>query len=429
MSSQRATPRNGWIASVVRGTAIFLAAVAAIAAFSRDALAQGRTVAFLVGVSEYDSKDVLPPVKSIPGAVNELAGLMRASGIAADDIVTVTGARHQTTRGVILSQLGSLVDGTHPTVKRLSYRDTLIIAWSGHGVEMMNEPEFTFCPSDADLTRVESRITVPQLLQKIERLDADGNPKILPGSVLLIADACRNDPRNEGLGFGDAFRTFQDRVFPKRRGVVMMFACDRGQRSLIDPVTERSFFFESLIDAWRGGAGIDGRNTVKLSALTSYLSERTQEMAARRKDGAQQSPKLKFPKGDEVALNEWHIPIARTKYVKDEIPFRFRNQRDWQGYTFENIDFSRQSLSGYNLSRCRFVNCRFANAGFVDGTGVSRAVFVDCNLFNTDFSQATGTSRLRFEGRSTVDEGFGNPDRWKDGKPEKVPSSDDNPKS
>ena len=65
--------------------------------------------------------------------------------------------------------------------------DSVIVAFSGHGVDFVKEKHSYFCPLDADLNNKGTLLGLDDLYDKLKTCKA--------ARKLLLVDACRDDPR------------------------------------------------------------------------------------------------------------------------------------------------------------------------------------------------------------------------------------------
>src|SRR5262245_39570548 len=140
--------------------ALLLALLLADATFARSPV--GKKYALLVGVTEYRHASLQPPLRYTENDVEGLAALLRkpSAGFTSVRLLTTTrgkgNAKDAPTAANIKASLDALVAGK-------SRDDTVLIALSGHGVQLqVEDPDgrgetktFTyFCPADADLVGV-----------------------------------------------------------------------------------------------------------------------------------------------------------------------------------------------------------------------------------------------------------------------------------
>jgi len=275
------------------------------------AIAQvGDHYALLVGVQDYDGK-TLSKLRYARGDMLKFAALLKRNGVREtnivvmhDDVRNLQSFRHLADAVKIRRQLDLLLAGLGPA-------DSVIVAFSGHGVQRKGESENYFCPLDADLQDLlkapPERKSLVSLSEVYARLG-----KCKAGRKLLLADACRNQPLPGDLlpkAAGDRkvidldrVASFSRQTAPAGKGIVGLFSCAPGQQSFEDGGLQQGVFFHHVLKAWQNGtAGADGR----LDLLELALSVRSQTSAYARRLNRIQTPQLR---GD--ITGQWLLPLA-----------------------------------------------------------------------------------------------------------------------
>ena len=147
------------------------------------AAARAETYAFLVGVSDYESKDELRSLNFASTDMISFAGVLRNSGIPDRNIVNMND-RQSNPRFKPLGR--QILKEFHLLLATLEPEDSLIVALAGHGVQLGAEADNYFLPADAELKDPSTLINVKTLYEEMNRSPA--------GRKLLLVDACRNDP-------------------------------------------------------------------------------------------------------------------------------------------------------------------------------------------------------------------------------------------
>ncbi|HEY0077428.1 MAG TPA: caspase family protein [Pyrinomonadaceae bacterium] len=231
---------------------------------------KSKRFALVIGVDKYTADDQINP---LVGAGNDARMLAKAltdyAGFPAENVIVLTsdaGAGKQPLRSSIYRALAGL--------KNLGIgRDgMLLVAFSGHGIEQ-NGKAFLL-PADALSNRdlVEDfAIPVTALKEKIRETNA--------GQVILILDACRNDPA-AGRGDKDEPLTtsFTNELTFRNREVqafVTLYAASVGQRAWEDKTKKQGFFTMALVEGLRGadGAANAQNGEVTLGSLLRYVEE------------------------------------------------------------------------------------------------------------------------------------------------------------
>lgn len=266
------------------------------------ALAQsmGKSVALLIGVEEYENPDISRlryAVKDVT-AVGQL--LEKSLGYQTVRVLTsgTADARLKPTNVNVFKALDSLA-------AEIGQDDTFLLYFSGHGFSKDGQGFLGSINVDASSieTLQVSSVPVATLQNKLKRIKAR--------QVILIMDACRNDPE-AGKGDGDNKLTGD---FAKSLGVVakaasetgggsaVLFACSEGERAFEEPGFEHSVFTHFLLQGLNGKAA-----SLSLDDVTAYTAGEVAKWAQER--GKKQSPDaIKFGTG-KLAFKTISAPRA-----------------------------------------------------------------------------------------------------------------------
>src|SRR5262249_44763357 len=121
-----------------------LALLALTVALPASAAAQGKRYAVLVGVKEYDHSS-LSNLEYTENDVVALARLLRPAGYQVALLCDAEGRkapRNKPTLRNIKAQLTA-------TLGRCTKRDTVVVAFAGHGLQLGGRKDAFFCPCDA----------------------------------------------------------------------------------------------------------------------------------------------------------------------------------------------------------------------------------------------------------------------------------------
>jgi len=251
-----------------------LAAVLVVAACGTCSMAQARTIAVLVGIDRYDSRQIT----DLQAAVRDAKGLAETvtdQGIAEpEDVKLLTsdeGLRSPSrpTKSNIISHL--------KWAQRVAQADdTFIFFFSGHGISRWGKSHIL--PVDAN--------TVDPDLAALTSLALDDIQNLLSGvrcrHQIVIMDCCRNDPESaKGAEDNQATASFirdvkvVGQVGHQRAGAQtswVLFSCEEGQRAYERPDGTHGVFTYFLIQGLRGQAARAGEITV--ADLCKYVEER-----------------------------------------------------------------------------------------------------------------------------------------------------------
>ncbi len=230
---------------------------------------KAKRFALIIGVDQYND----PQVAGLAAASNDARlladALVRYAGFPADQVVLLTSNRStdwQPTRGNILRKLSNLAAAVPKD-------GLLLFSFAGHGIER-NEQAFLL-PTDAqvsdDVNLLEqTAINVVQIREWVRKTGV--------GQVLLLLDACRNDP-SAGRAAADNplsktyMRGFNFDVRNREvQAFATIYATEVGRRAyeLRDP--RNGYFTLALVEGLKGGA-VNERGEVTLAALIKYLQD------------------------------------------------------------------------------------------------------------------------------------------------------------
>ncbi|MDQ3804982.1 MAG: caspase family protein [Acidobacteriota bacterium] len=239
------------------------------AASLKNLPAKAKRFALVVGVDKYADTQI----STLGGASNDAralaAALVEHAGFPADQVVLLSSdqpeERHPT-RGNVLRRLSNLA-----TV--VPKDGLLLFAFAGHGMERGGQA--FLLPSDAqvsdDVTLLEQ--TAVNVLQIREWVRKTGVKQ-----VLMILDACRNDPAGRAnadnpltatytRGFNFDLRNREVEAF------ATLYATAIGHRAYEFKEKRQGYFTWALVEGLKGAAANE-RGEVTLDGLVNYLQER-----------------------------------------------------------------------------------------------------------------------------------------------------------
>jgi formylglycine-generating enzyme required for sulfatase activity len=260
---------------------------------------KGKKYALLVGVRNYDHRD-LAELKYTENDVEELARALQGF----TGVVVLTS-----TRGQRKASAAPTAKNIRAELKRLLARvtrhDTIVVALAGHGLQIKVKrkgrevEEGFFCPSDArprsDATLERQSETMLGFTELFRELEESG-----VGVKLLLVDACRNDPR--------AGRSVTADAMPRApRGMAALFSCKPGERAFeTDKLGKgHGVFFHHVIQGLRGAAK-NRRGEVTWDSLAIYVKEQvSDDVPVLIGKGAKQTP-------EEIKKLEGKPPVLLT---------------------------------------------------------------------------------------------------------------------
>jgi hypothetical protein len=230
--------------------------------------AKGKRWALVIGVDQYADTQIT----TLGGASNDaksIAGaLVRYAGFPAEQVTLLASdqpAERLPTRGNILRRLSNLA-------AVLPKDGLLVVSFAGHGIERGGQA--FLLPSDAQVANdvellEQTAINVTQMKERIRKTGV--------AQVVMILDACRNDPVGRGTadnpltaaytrGFDFDVRNREVTAF------ATLYATAVGQRAYEYKEKHQGYFTWELVEGLKGAAA-DSKGEVTLSSLVRYLQE------------------------------------------------------------------------------------------------------------------------------------------------------------
>jgi len=223
----------------------------------------------VIGVDQYADTQIT----TLGGAGNDAKALARAlvqyAGFPAEQVTLLASdqpAERQPTRGNILRRLSNMAAVIPPD-------GLLLLSFAGHGIERGGQafllPSDSQVSNDVDLLE-QTAINVSQIKDRIKKIGVT--------QVLLILDACRNDPVGRAnadnpltaaytRGFNFDVRNREVQAF------ATLYATEVGHRAYEYKEKKQGYFTWILVEALRGGAANE-KGEVTLGGLVKYLQER-----------------------------------------------------------------------------------------------------------------------------------------------------------
>jgi hypothetical protein len=231
--------------------------------------AAAKRYALIIGVDQYADTQIT----TLGGASNDAKTLANAliqyAGFPGEQVTLLASdqpAERQPTRGNILRRLSNMAAVIPPD-------GLLLISFAGHGIERGGQafllPADSQVSNDVDLLE-QTAINVSQIKDRIRKIGVK--------QVLMILDACRNDPVGRAnadnplttaytRGFNFDLRNREVQAF------ATLYATEVGHRAYEYKEKKQGYFTWVLVEALRGGAANE-KGEVTLSTLVKYLQER-----------------------------------------------------------------------------------------------------------------------------------------------------------
>ena len=238
----------------------------------------------LVGVKNY-GKDQLRSLMYTENDVNDLAAVLKDGGYKRVMLLTQAEAAARgdndlmpTARNV-RRQLTAILDDRKPG-------DSVLVAFSGHGVQFRDQKDSYFCPMDAELDDLKTLISLGEVYQGLESCSA--------GVKVLLVDACRNDPQAEASKAVEKVK-LESVTRPQAErppgGVAALFSCSEGQKSFESEKLGHGVFFHFVIEGLKGKAA-NKKDEVNLAGLAQYVQDEVPDAVKDVSTTARQRPQL-----------------------------------------------------------------------------------------------------------------------------------------
>jgi len=223
----------------------------------------------VIGVDQYADTQIT----TLGGASNDAKALAKAlsqyAGFPSEQVTLLASdqpTERQPTRGNILRRLSNMA-------AVIPQDGLLLLSFAGHGIERGGQafllPSDSQVSNDVDLLE-QTAVNVSQIKDRIKKIGVM--------QVLLILDACRNDPVGRAnadnpltaaytRGFNFDVRNREVQAF------ATLYATEVGHRAYEYKEKKQGYFTWILVEALRGGAANE-KGEVTLGGLVKYLQER-----------------------------------------------------------------------------------------------------------------------------------------------------------
>jgi hypothetical protein len=278
--------------------------------------AAAKRYALIIGVDQYADTQIT----TLGGASNDAKTLANAliqyAGFPNEQVTLLASdqpAERQPTRGNILRRLSNMAAVIPPD-------GLLLISFAGHGIERGGQafllPSDSQVSNDVDLLE-QTAINVTQIKDRVRKIGVK--------QVLMILDACRNDPVGRAnadnpltsaytRGFNFDLRNREVQAF------ATLYATEVGHRAYEYKEKKQGYFTWVLVEALRGGAANE-KGEVTLASLVKYLQERVPKRVLQDLGpGKEQKPfaVVEGYRADELVISVRDPKIAASQpYVPD----------------------------------------------------------------------------------------------------------------
>ena len=232
--------------------------------------AQGAQWALLVGINQYENKAISPLNFAVEDVKTVAKTLVDHAGFQPENVFVMTSdaskEEDQPTNDRVVERLQWLA-------KKVKPEDSLWFYFAGHGYSKSGKSYLATMNANPASTTTLKLTSIPlELLQE----EIAG---IKSRQVVLLIDACRNDPE-AGRGEGDnprteAFsRSLRVALEAEERpgGSGLFFACSEGERAWEDPTRSQGVFSYFLVDAIKKSSGPTSLDKLAADVRTNVLA-------------------------------------------------------------------------------------------------------------------------------------------------------------
>lgn len=277
---------------------------------------KAKRYALIIGVDQYADTQIT----TLGGASNDAKALanalIRHAGFPGEQVTVLASdqpAERQPTRGNILRRLSNMSAVVPPD-------GLILVSFAGHGIERGGHafllPSDSQVSNDVELLE-QTAINVSQVRDRIKKIGVR--------QVLMILDACRNDPVGRAnadnpltaaytRGFNFDLRNHEVQAF------ATLYATEVGHRAYEYKEKKQGYFTWILVEALGGGAANE-KGEVTLAGLVKYLQERVPKRVLQDLGpGKDQKPfaVIEGYRADELVISVRDAaPVASQPYIPD----------------------------------------------------------------------------------------------------------------
>lgn len=251
-----------------------------MASWASSSAAAGETHALLVAVGDYNLQE-LRPLKFTRADVLEFHKSLVDSGVPPKNIVLMHDdnpklSAHYKQLGPqyksqdYLPESRKIRSELELMLGKLRPDDSIIVAFSGHGVQFKEGKKSYYCPSDA---RLEDKDTLIAFEEVFSALKASAAAR-----KLLLVDACQNDPQSalsKSRKTVDLESITRPQSEPVPEGIIALFSCKAGQKSFEMPELGHGVFFYHILEGWKGSADLNKDGKLTYKELAEYSERKT----------------------------------------------------------------------------------------------------------------------------------------------------------
>ncbi len=234
---------------------------------------QADQYAFLVGVRDYSLNNELNSLKFTEDDVHALATTLQSSGVPQENVILMT-QRMAASKARLSPRSDQIRKELALLLSELTVNDSIVVGFSGHGLQFKDDPVNYFCPLDAKPDDKSTLISLTEVYESLNDCKAQ--------TKLLLVDACRDDPLSVVAKSAKRIELQQvsDRLPPVLAGgTIAIFSCSASQQSFESPELKSGLFFHFVNRALAGEADEDGDRAVDLIELEFFTIKSVQKWA------------------------------------------------------------------------------------------------------------------------------------------------------
>ncbi|MEZ6096056.1 MAG: SUMF1/EgtB/PvdO family nonheme iron enzyme [Pirellulaceae bacterium] len=299
--------------------------------FTAESKANAEDYALLIAVQQYD-RTQMNSLNYTENDINELAATLKKIGYDENRIYVMTqtvGA----SKTRFLPVAANIKKEIETILKLMGPNDSILIAFSGHGVQYENEDTNYFCPADVDLKDRDKLVDLNSVFSQLEESQARRK--------ILLVDACRDHPQSEISKSSKTIKLTpaEGRAPPVvEGGTVALFSCSATESSYEDPELNHGIFFNFVIKGLNGDADLVDDKQITFEELTAYTSRAVKDYTFR-EFGRFQTPSTSLSDANIGTVIVANV-AAKNNKVPDSLkcPFDSRTASDAQSRWAEYFD-------------------------------------------------------------------------------------------
>ncbi|NLC55968.1 MAG: tetratricopeptide repeat protein [Armatimonadetes bacterium] len=258
--------------------------------------------AVLVGVNQYESKEITPLRFSVRDvrAIHEVLVDPKRAGFPPANVVLLTDdqaerQKHPTRRNVY--------DALYFLEQNAKPEDLVVIYYSGHGFRDRDSGKSYLLPLDTVTHDLESSaIPNDEFLARVARIQA--NKKV------ILLDACHSGGLSLGAKADAKLPTEYYEMLAKAEGTVTIASCSGDEQSYEYPGKGQGAFTYFLCEGLTGKADADGNGVVSFQEVSAYVVNSVSEWARRQR--------LKQTPLTHTGNARFDIPLSAVRAVELE---------------------------------------------------------------------------------------------------------------